>query len=340
MKARKNTLKVFAISVFLLIFVIGGTNLSSVFGYTVTNFHYEKRSVNGHSGYITEWRIAGALDKPVIVLLGFDPDNSFTTDTAISQYSSLINTMTSKGFDVIIFDYVDGDLWLGQQAQNLADFIRYLDGYFTGNYRLAVAGASMGGIVARTMFVQENSNMGVDIFITLDSPHYGVYISGYVSWLSGLLFDFFTITPAGQQMYHGSDLYNQHYGWLQSVEKGSWFKANVIGPMTTAAFALSNGEGRWSIGWGGATVNTIYHPVASYITVMGITVDFIPYHSAVYSDNVKVNDKISWFKYYYWYESTATSYFDYKIASARGLHDSSNFNGILSSGMDFIINHW
>ena len=109
-------------------------------------------------------------------------------------------------------------------------------------YELSIVGGSMCGIVTRTMFVQEMENMGVDIFATLDSPHYGVYLSASIDWIAAGLDN-----TAGQQMLHGSDLYNEHYGWLQGVEGDTQFMQQVIDPIDTAAIALSNGESRWKV---------------------------------------------------------------------------------------------
>ncbi len=327
------------LSVILGLMLISLQNLATNASPQVTSFHYEKSWLNGHPGYITEWRIAGAFDKPIIVVLGYDPSNDYSVYDAISMYGSLIDQMNAEGYDIIVFDYVDGDTWIQDNADNLADFIRYVDSYFSGDYTLALIGASMGGIVGRTMFAQEGSNMGVDIFITLDSPHYGVYFSNYVSWLTGALVDFFLLTPAGQQMYHGSDLYNQFYGWLQSVEN-SQFLNDVIGPMTTAAYAMSNGEGRWSVSWGSLATHTKYHPVSSYTKIGWFASDFIPYHSAVYLDDPSTSSSLGWFKTYYWYRNTHSTYFDYKFPTYRTEHTASNFGYLLSQAMGFVKTHW
>ena len=337
MLLKANKKLAFPLIVGILIFSMLQIGLLNV--QAATSFHYEKATYNGHAGYITEWRIAGDLDKPIIVVLGFDPDNSFTVDDAITMYDTLITDMNSKGYDVIIFDYYDGDLWIEQNAENLADFIRYLDTWFSGDYPLAVVGASMGGIVSRVMFAQENSNMGVDMFLTLDSPHYGVYFSNYIDVLAGIIVDFFTLTPAGQQMYHGSELYNELYGWLRSVETNT-FLTNVIGPMTTAAFAMSNGEGYWAVTWDDLVVHTKYHPVTSYTMISNNAVDFIPYHSAMNLDDPST-DYFVWFgKTYYWYKSTQTSYFDYKFPTYRQEHSASNFGYLLELAMQFIQDYW
>ncbi len=338
-----NVIRLFVLFLTLLgmgLFAPMSTNIPVVTAQAPTpTFTYGKSTLNGHPGYTTGWFQAGALDKPIIMLLGFDPSNDFGISDAAAMYGDLILQMNADGFDVIIFDYVDGDTWLEDNADNLADFITYLDTYFNGDYKLAVVGASMGGIVARTMFAQEYSAMGVDIFITLDSPHYGVYFSDVISGITDVLVDFFLLTPAGQQMYYGSDLYNQFFGWLQSVEDAN-FRQNIIGPMLTAAWAMSNGEGTWKVSWWDDIWHTKYHPVSSYTYVSGIKSDFIPYHSAVYLDDPSVGSRGYFGGTKYWYRSTQTTYFDYKFPTSRTEHTASNFGPLLQSAMDFIKINW
>jgi hypothetical protein len=306
---------------------------------------YENITVNGHAGYTTEWRGSGALDKPVIVVLGYDPADDSSALDAANNYATLIAEMNTNGYDIIIFDYLDGDADLKYNAENLADFIRYLDdrmrdlgftdsdGDTHSDYELAVVGGSMGGIVTRTMFVQEYESMGVNIFITVDSPHYGVYLSSSISWLAAGLNN-----QAGQQMLHGSSLYNQHYGWLESIEANSWFHQNVIEPMNTGALALSNGESRWKVSWSDEVIHTKYHTVSSYFSSSLGNFDFIPYHSAIYADNTGTTSSLRWGYTYYSYKSTATSYFDEKIQNPRDEHGGHEY--VVRQAMDLAISMW
>lgn len=304
---------------------------------------YTQNNVNNHSGYTTEWRGADALDKPVIVLLGYDPEDDDTALGAVNDYANLLADMNSRGFDLIIFDYLDGDANILNNAENLAHFINYLDSRMHAegfvdtdhdghpDYELAVAGASMGGIVARTMFVLENENMGVDTYVTLDSPHHGVYLSGYIGSIAELLLN----NMAGMQMIKGTSEFNNLYGWLRNSET-SLFLQNVINPMDTLAIALSNGEGRWSVSWFTEIWDTKYHPVTSYMTAVGLTSDFIPYHSAVMMDDYSTNS-------YFWprgysYKNTHTSYFDQKMANPRDQHGGPEY--MLLQAMNFIESNW
>ena len=194
---------------------------------------YDRHPVNGHSGFLSAWRITDELDKPVIIVKGYDTvNNDHPIDDLNDDFETTTQPLTDLGYDIIIFDYVNGEADLKENADNLAEFIRYLDGLLSDNgvidrdddghpdYELAIIGGSMGGIVARTMFVQENESMGADIFVTIDSPHHGVQLSPFLDWATE-----FIDSVAGRQMYYGDDAYFEHYDWLRSVENGIDFKA-------------------------------------------------------------------------------------------------------------------
>ena len=232
---------------------------------------YDRHPVNGHSGFLSAWRITDELDKPVIIVKGYDTvNNDHPIDVLKGEFGTITQPLTELGYDLIIFDYVNGEADLKENADNLAEFIRYMDGILLDNgvidsdgdghpdYELALIGGSMGGIVARTMFVQENEGMGADIFVTIDSPHHGVQLSPYLDWATE-----FIDSVAGRQMYYGDDAYFEHYDWLRSVEHRPDFKARVIGPMHTAAIALSDGESEWHLDFNDLSFNTEHHRSAS-----------------------------------------------------------------------------
>jgi pimeloyl-ACP methyl ester carboxylesterase len=305
---------------------------------------YDVDPVNGHSGFLSAWQITGVLDMPVIVIKGYDTVNSdHPVDDLDSYNNSLMKPLTDLGYDIIVFDYVNGEADIKENADNLAEFIRYLDariaanGIIDGNndghpdYELAVIGGSMGGIVARTMFVQEGAAMGVDIFVTIDSPHHGVQLSPFLNWATD-----FIDTIAGHQMLYGDAAYFEHYDWLRSVENSPAFKERVINPMHTAAIALSDGESEWHLDSGELIYHTEFHDVSSYIENEGVQSDYVPYHSAVNMDNtdVEVLDKDLYSKDLR-YVDTRSSYFDLKIQNPRTSHGAPDY--AVHQAIDFVI---
>ncbi len=179
----------------------------------------------------------------------------------------------------------------------------------------------MGGIVTRTMFVQENSDMGVDTFVSVDSPHHGVYPSPWVSDIAQLLLD----ATAGFQMLNGRPEHNALYGWLESVESSPGWMATNIDPMATLAIALSNGEFFWRESWWDLIAHTNFHTISSFVSAAGLQSDFMPYHSVCKFDNISFNLWTGWFENFYWYNSTATSYFDAKQPNPRTEHGAPAF---------------
>ena len=287
---------------------------------------YDVLEVNGHPGYLTAYEISpdGVLDNIIMVVTGFDTsNNSHPIDDINNQFQDVVSQLSPLGWDFIVFDYVRGDIDIKQNAENLAHFITLLDIVSVPDYHLAVVGGSMGGIVTRTMFVQEDSNMGVDTFVSLDSPHHGVYLSPWIEDLADVVMG----AVAGHQMANGDPQYIEHYGWLESVENSPGWMATHIDPMATLAIALSNGEGLWVTDLWDLILNTPYHPISSFVTVADpITTDFMPYHSVCKFDNVTYNEFPWIFDIYRWYNDTSTSYFDHKRPNPRTEHGAPEFS--------------
>lgn len=311
-----------------------------------TDFVFDRDPVNGHPGYLSAWRVSGELDRPVILVKGHDTENDdHPLADLTDEFDQDVQPLVDLGYDIIVFDYVDGSLDLRLNADNLAAFIRHLDGLMRArgvidrdgdghpDYDLAVVGGSMGGIVTRTLFVQERARMGVDVFVTIDSPHHGVVLSPFVNWVP----DFVT-SVAGHQMLYGDDAYEEHYGWLQSVEDEPGFRADVVDPMHTAAIALSDGESDWHLDFGELLIHSEFHDVSSYVENSRTQSDFIPYHSAVYMDDIAtevVDQDID--SRDLRYVDTRSAYFDRKIPNPRALHDSPDY--VIRQAIDFLLEH-
>lgn len=239
---------------------------------------HDELSVNGHEGYLTAWDKNGPLDKVFMLVAGFDTKNDdHPSDKLYRDYQVLIDILAPLGWDIIYFDYVNGAIDLKHNADNLARFIDYLDLQAEADYHFAIVGGSMGGIVTRTMFVQEYRDMGVDTYVSVDAPHWAVTLS---KWIGGLAPDIVDYT-AGHQMLNGHTLYNEHYGWLRAVENDGAFMATVIDPMSTSAIALSNGEGSWKVNWDDLAIHNKFYAVSSYIDLVGLRSTYMPYHSTV-----------------------------------------------------------
>jgi len=173
--------------------------------------------------------------------------------------------------------------------------------------------------------------MGAETFVTVDSPHWGVYLSPWVEDLAELAIDF----PAAHQMHHGDPAYDAHYGWLRSVETNGTFLPNVIDPMATLAIALSNGESSWKLYWDDALIHTKYHPVCSYVISNPFESDYMPYHSTIYMENTSTSSSLRWGYTKYWYNNTSTRYFDQKQANPKTEHSAPPF--AVEQAVNFVV---
>jgi PGAP1-like protein len=296
---------------------------------------HDQPLVNGHSGYLSAWAVHGSLDKVLLIVPGFDTSNSsLPADDLMDDFAPVIFHMGQLGWDVVLFDYVDGATDLKDNADNLARFIEHLDSQADENYHLAILGGSMGGIVARTMFVQEGDDMGVDTYVSLDSPHWGVYLSRWAVDLATLAIDF----EAAHQMHHGDPAYEEHYGWLREVESTQHFKRNVNEPMNTLAIALSDAsKGYWKVSWDDLFAHNKYYPVASYFSASGLRSTYMPYHSTAYLDSYRTKRKDRWGYSRYKYRNKTSSYFDKVIANKRDEHAAPDY--AVAQGLDYILEH-
>lgn len=296
---------------------------------------YDELVVNDHQGYLTAWEKSGELDKVFLLVAGFDTKNDeHPADVLYTQYKELIDLLAPQGWDIILFDYVNGTIDLKHNADNLARFIDYLDTQVGKDYHLAVVGGSMGGIVARTMFVQEYRDMGVDTYVSVDSPHWGVSLSEWVEDLATVLLDY----KAGHQMHNGDPQYYEHYGWLRAVENDGAFMASVIDPMNTCAIALSNGEdGYWKVTWDDLAIHNKFYPVSSFFSAKGLKSTYMPYHSTVYMTDRSTKRKLRFGYTRYRYKDTRSRYFDTKIANDAAEHGAPEY--AIKQAVEFVLKH-
>ena len=278
---------------------------------------YDQYEINGHPGYLTAGELNHGLERVLLIVPGFDTRNdTMPLDELQGDFAELVDFFSLYGWDVIFFDYVYGAIDLKQNAENLAHFIEYLDTQAPEDYHLAVMGGSMGGIVVRTMFVQELSSMGVDTYVSIDSPHWGVQLSNWAGDLAALAIDY----PAAHQMHKGDPAYREHYGWLRRVERSDWFREEINGPMNTCAVALSDGSEEWEVPWDDLALHNKFYPVSSYVEYSGLTSTYMPYHSTVYLDRIATRGRLQLGTKRFSYRDLTSSYFDDIYANPRDEH--------------------
>ncbi len=279
---------------------------------------YEQVEVNGHPGFQSAWSVSGELDKVILVVPGFDLVNDEPPAQAFEGVLGPVAWFIGLfGWDVIYFEYVDGAIDINDNADNLSVFIDYLNSVAEPDYHLALVGGSMGGIVGRTLFAAHNDNLGVDTFITIDSPHKGVMLSTWVNDLAELAIN----VPAARQMQYGHADYLTHYGWLESIEQSDDYRQRVLAPMSTLAITLSEQKPEgWVLPWSDVFLHGPYKPVSSYFELESLRSTFIPYHSAAMLDDGSLERSFDRDGARYQYRSLIGSYFDRVVTNPRDKH--------------------
>lgn len=146
----------------------------------------------------------GILDKPIIILDGFDPgDNSNITDLYDSlnfNSQNIADILRDEGFDIVILNApqyttngkdIDGGAdYIQRNAMVLIELINFLNDQKVGDEELVVLGPSMGGLIARyaLAYMEQNSlDAETRLFLSFDSPHRGANIPISLQYLINYL---------------------------------------------------------------------------------------------------------------------------------------------------------
>jgi len=144
----------------------------------------------------------GVLDKPIILVDGFDPGD--TRDIA-GMYSALdydstniADQLRSEGFDMVLLNFptytrasdqveVNGGAdYIQRNAMVLTELIQQINNQKTGNEQLVIVGPSMGGLISRyalRYMEQNNIDHYTRLFISWDTPHRGANIPMNLQYL-------------------------------------------------------------------------------------------------------------------------------------------------------------
>ena len=137
--------------------------------------------------------VDGVLDKPIIILDGFDPGDGRDIAGLYNSLSfdgdNLADILRDEGFDIIILNApqystggkdIDGGAdYIQRNAFVLIEMINFLNAQKVGDAELVVLGPSMGGLIARyaLAYMEQNSLASeTRLYISFDSPHRGANI--------------------------------------------------------------------------------------------------------------------------------------------------------------------
>jgi hypothetical protein len=159
-----------------------------------------------------------ALTRPVLVVEGFDLDNSMDWDelyTLLNQ-EALVESLLARGQDAVVLDFTDATDYIQRNAFVFTELLDRVEDAIEPGAPVPVVGASMGGLVARYGLAWLEANAlphRVNTFISFDSPQRGANIPlGLQHWIeffapqsaSAAVFRGILESPAARQMlaYH------------------------------------------------------------------------------------------------------------------------------------------
>jgi len=148
--------------------------------------------------------VDGVLDKPIIILDGFDPGDSRDITGLYNSLSfmgqNMADILRSEGFDIVILnaplystngkDIDGGSDYIQRNAMVLVALIDLLNSQKVGDEELVVLGPSMGGLIGRygLAYMEQNSlPTETRLYISFDSPHRGANIPISLQYLINYL---------------------------------------------------------------------------------------------------------------------------------------------------------
>jgi len=170
------------------------------------NLFRDKTPIVGNSwqgasatGFVTVELAPGhsQITKPLIVVEGFDPNNSFTYYDLVenmfytgpgglnididssSNVKTLNQAIEDEGYDLVFIDYANGVDYIQRNALMVEKVIEWVNGLKAGNEKNVVLGMSMGGLVAR--YALRNMELNgktheTKLYISHDTPHQGANV--------------------------------------------------------------------------------------------------------------------------------------------------------------------
>jgi hypothetical protein len=121
------------------------------------------------------------LLNPVVMIEGFDLDNSMNWDElyALLNQEQLIENLRADGYDAVVLNFTDATDYLQRNAFVVTELVNQVRAIVGPQTTIAMAGASMGGLLGRyALAYMETNGMAhsVRTFISFDGPQLGADI--------------------------------------------------------------------------------------------------------------------------------------------------------------------
>jgi hypothetical protein len=123
----------------------------------------------------------GIFDRPVIIIEGFDQNNSLSLDVLVFRFSfyRLLDNMLNEGFDFVFVNLTKPTDYIENNAKVLEEIINEVNSLKNGNAEGTIIGYSLGGIIARWCLKDmEDRSLDHEIenYFSYDSPHQGANV--------------------------------------------------------------------------------------------------------------------------------------------------------------------
>jgi len=181
-------------------------NLKSVI--TSTSGSVTGRAYNGGAAIINyEILFSGTdqiLDKPFIMVEGFDPFNNWTFAGSWAGFYSFRTSLLNQGYDLVLVNYQNSTDYIQRNAYALEELIKNVNQtknqYCLQKRKNVIMGLSMGGLVTRYA-LNDMENLGHDhdarLYISYDSPQQGANIPLSFQTLVERLDDYWLLNALG-----------------------------------------------------------------------------------------------------------------------------------------------
>jgi hypothetical protein len=230
---------------------------------------YDNIYANGdYSIFSNAGTTLNVVDKPIIMVEGFDPMNEYPAAALASKFNSdqsnaLTTQLLNLGYDIITLNFANGGDYIQRNAFLLIELINRVNAQKTGNEQLVVIGVSMGGLVARyaLTYMEHNTiNHNTRLFVSMDTPHEGAYIPLSLQFLMnktanylppvGIMFDHVINCEAARQMllvHIGATMNNSSHPYTpqqSSLRTSLMNELATMGnfPMNCKKISISNGS--------------------------------------------------------------------------------------------------
>jgi hypothetical protein len=139
--------------------------------------------------YVRLSTLNAQLTKPVIVIEGFDLDNTMNWDELyeLLDQQNLADTLFNDGYDLVVLNFTDATDYIQRNAFVAVELIDRVVGMIDPRMEITLVGPSMGGLVGRyALAYMEHENIAhrIRTFISFDGPQRGADIPlGVQYWM-------------------------------------------------------------------------------------------------------------------------------------------------------------